>query len=85
MNDNKLPSADCQQTPSVPAPPTPPRAGDEITMPFGKYAGKPISEIRSWYLEWCLRDLSNMRQSIREAIEEELHFRKQRRANQWQT
>lgn len=30
--------------------------GEERLMPFGKYAGEPLSEIPSGYLHWLLTD-----------------------------
>jgi hypothetical protein len=48
------------------------RLNSETIMPFGDYNGYKLSEVPSGYLRFCLDKLSSMRQSLREAIEQEL-------------
>jgi hypothetical protein len=47
----------------------------EITMPFGKHKGNPISYIARndpTYLRWCLREIQNLRPWLRAEMETEL-------------
>jgi hypothetical protein len=44
-------------------------------MPFGKFAGRRISDIPSGYLVWCVENLDGLNWAMREAIEEELLLR----------
>ena len=45
-----------------------------IEMPFGKYRGRPLSEVPTDYLKWLLR-LSNLSDDLREAVRAELKDR----------
>lgn len=46
-----------------------------MTMPFGKYSGEELADIRADYLEWVLENCDNIRPSLRSAIENELRDR----------
>jgi hypothetical protein len=58
------------------------RAAENITMPFGKFKGQKLSEIRNWYLRWALENLSAMRPALVNAIESELQYREAKKAQQ---
>jgi hypothetical protein len=42
---------------------------------FGKHAGEPLDRVPTDYLNWCLRNIKNLRADLRAAIREELHRR----------
>ena len=46
-----------------------------MEMPFGKYEGKPLREIPSGYLRWCLNNLDDMDSDLFDAMEAELRRR----------
>jgi hypothetical protein len=45
-------------------------------MPFGLYKGDKITDVPDNYLNWVLRECRNIKESLREQIEEELAKRK---------
>jgi hypothetical protein len=74
------PPAHADATAPNPPPPTAAqRPADFIEMPFGRFKGQKVSQIRSWYLRWTLDNLPAMRQSLRDVIEDELRFREHRK------
>lgn len=44
----------------------------EFVMPFGKYKGRPISQVPAGYLAWLV-DLPDIRPATREAVQAYLH------------
>jgi hypothetical protein len=47
----------------------------DIRFDFGKYYGRPVADVPSGYLQWCLRECECLCTSLREAIEAELRRR----------
>lgn len=53
--------------------PTDPSCADNCTfMPWGKYSGKPLSEISASYLAWCFESAPYIPPTLKAAIREEL-------------
>ncbi len=46
-----------------------------MTLPFGKYKGRPLSELPDAYIEWCLENLTELRPAYRLALQGELDRR----------
>ena len=44
------------------------RAGWEVSIPFGKWKGKPLSQVPSDYLEWLLGNTDSIDAELRDAI-----------------
>ncbi len=42
-----------------------------MTMGFGKYKGRPLSELPDDYIEWCLENLTELRPAYRQALQGE--------------
>jgi hypothetical protein len=60
----------------------------EVTMPFGKWRGQPLSAIDAGYLDWLLRECTNLRPYLRAAVTAELESRMPKHraaAVPWQT
>ena len=49
---------------------------DEITMPFGKHKGTPISELDIQYIEWALGHLDNLDGKLHDAMTKRFHAEK---------
>ena len=43
-----------------------------MTMPFGKYKGRPLNRVPDDYLTWCLDECDNISPTLRRAIENHL-------------
>jgi hypothetical protein len=52
-----------------------------MNMPFGKYKGEDLEDIPRHYLEWCLKNIQDLRQPLRGAIEDVLEYSERPRAN----
>jgi hypothetical protein len=48
---------------------------EEARMNFGKYRGRPLSEVPLEYLYWTLRGADSMTDEMRDAVEDELEKR----------
>jgi len=48
-----------------------------LAMPFGKYAGRPLSEIPPSYCAWAVRNLANLHPDLKAALKEEMLNRKE--------
>jgi hypothetical protein len=44
--------------------------GDWVVLDFGKYAGESLDEVPDSYIRWCLDNLDNLREEVRENMEE---------------
>mgnify|MGYP003666956400 FL=1 len=49
---------------------------DEITMPFGKHNGVPISKLDIQYIEWALGNLDNLDGKLHDAMTKRFHAEK---------
>jgi putative quorum-sensing-regulated virulence factor len=47
----------------------PPKRSLPVEMPFGKYKGEEFEDIPPGYLHWCLDNMDNLSDELREAIE----------------